>query len=61
MPPKDSGKAAKKSGKAQKAMAKGDKKKKKLRRKESYAMYIYKVLKYWCLQQGQEHHELFCQ
>ncbi len=45
MPPKVSGKAAKKSGKAQKAIAKGDKKKKKLRRKESYAIYIYKVLK----------------
>ena len=46
MPPKVSGKAAKKSGKAQKAIAKGDKKKKKLRRKESYAIYIYKVLKH---------------
>ena len=45
MPPKVSGKAAKKSGKAQKAIAKGDKKKKKLRSKESYAIYIYKVLK----------------
>ncbi|XP_053681602.1 uncharacterized protein LOC128732377 [Sabethes cyaneus] len=39
------GKAAKKSGKAQKNIAKGDKKKKKPRRKESYAIYIYKVLK----------------
>ena len=37
MPPKTSGKAAKKSGKA----TKDDKKK----RKESYAIYIYKVLK----------------
>ena len=46
MPPKVSGKAVKKSGKAAKAMSKGgDKKKKKLRRKESYAIYIYKVLK----------------
>ncbi|XP_055550659.1 histone H2B-like [Wyeomyia smithii] len=45
MPPKASGKAAKKSGKAQKNIAKGDKKKKKPRRKESYAIYIYKVLK----------------
>ena len=45
MPPKTSGKAAKKSGKAQKAIAKGDKKKRKGKRKESYAIYIYKVLK----------------
>jgi len=45
MPPKTSGKAAKKSGKAQKAITKGDKKKGKKRRKESYAIYIYKVLK----------------
>ncbi|XP_053698265.1 histone H2B-like [Sabethes cyaneus] len=45
MAPKTSGKAAKKSGKAQKNIAKGDKKKKKPRRKESYAIYIYKVLK----------------
>ena len=47
MPPKVSGKAAKKSGKASasKAITKGDKKKKKPRRKESYAIYIYKVLK----------------
>ena len=41
MPPKTSGKAAAKSGKATKAIAKGDKKK----RKESYAIYIYKFLK----------------
>ncbi|XP_021712439.1 histone H2B-like [Aedes aegypti] len=33
------------SGKAQKNIVKGDKKKKKQRRKESYAIYIYKVLK----------------
>ena len=44
MPPKTSGKAAKKAGKAQKNISKGDKKKKR-RRKESYAIYIYKVLK----------------
>ena len=44
MPPKTSGKAAKKAGKASKAIQKGDKKKKK-KRKESYAIYIYKVLK----------------
>ena len=44
MPPKTSGKAAKKAGKAQKAIAKGDKKKKR-KRKESYSIYIYKVLK----------------
>ena len=44
MPPKTSGKAAKKAGKAQKNIAKGDKKRKK-KRKESYAIYIYKVLK----------------
>lgn len=44
MPPKTSGKAAKKAGKAQKNISKDDKKKKR-RRKESYAMYIYKVLK----------------
>ncbi|KAG8290174.1 histone H2B [Homalodisca vitripennis] len=39
-----SGKAVKKAGKAQKNITKGDKKKKR-RRKESYAIYIYKVLK----------------
>lgn len=44
MAPKTSGKAAKKAGKAQKSIAKGDKKKKR-RRKESYSIYIYKVLK----------------
>ena len=43
MPPKTSGKAAVKSGKAAKAVTKGDKKKKKGKRKESYAIYIYKV------------------
>ncbi|XP_058832980.1 histone H2B-like [Topomyia yanbarensis] len=45
MAPKASGKAVKKSGKAQKNIVKGDKKKRKQRRKESYAIYIYKVLK----------------
>merc|ERR1719320_709174 len=45
MPPKTSGKAAAKSGKASKAVVNGDKKKKKGKRKESYAIYIYKVLK----------------
>ncbi|XP_070138745.1 histone H2B-like [Drosophila bipectinata] len=44
MPPKTSGKAAKKAGKAQKNITKNDKKKKR-KRKESYAIYIYKVLK----------------
>ncbi|XP_030079012.1 uncharacterized protein LOC115483241 [Drosophila hydei] len=39
-----SGKAAKKAGKAQKNITKNDKKKKR-KRKESYAIYIYKVLK----------------
>ncbi|XP_065089922.1 histone H2B-like [Ochlerotatus camptorhynchus] len=43
--PKTSEKAAKKSGKAQKVIVKGEKKKKRQRRKESYAIYIYKVLK----------------
>ncbi|XP_070850395.1 histone H2B-like [Drosophila suzukii] len=38
------GKAAKKAGKAQKNITKTDKKKKR-KRKESYAIYIYKVLK----------------
>ena len=44
MPPKTSGKAAKKAGKAQKNITKSDKKKRR-KRKESYAIYIYKVLK----------------
>ena len=43
MPPKTSGKAAAKSGKAAKAVTKGDNKKRKGKRKESYAIYIYKV------------------
>lgn len=42
MPPKTSGKAAVKSGKAAKAVPKGEKKKKG-KRKESYAIYTYKV------------------
>merc|ERR1712226_645658 len=45
MPPKTSGHGAAKSGKATKAISKGDKKKRKGKRKESYAIYIYKVLK----------------
>ncbi|KAI0262014.1 histone H2B [Russula aff. rugulosa BPL654] len=46
MAPKTSGKAVKKSGKAQKNISKGDKeKKRRTKRKESYAIYIYKVLK----------------
>ena len=45
MPPKTSGKAAAKSGKATKAVTKGDKKKRKGKRKESFAIYIYRVLK----------------
>jgi len=44
MAPKTSGKAAKKAGKAQKNISK-DAKKNKRRRKESYAIYIFKVLK----------------
>ncbi|XP_077981602.1 histone H2B, gonadal-like [Glandiceps talaboti] len=43
MPPKTSGKAAKKAGKA-KAARSGDKKRKR-KRKESYGIYIYKVMK----------------
>lgn len=43
-PPKSAGKAVKKSGKAQKNIKKDDKKRHK-KRKESYAVYIYKVLK----------------
>ncbi|XP_065072508.1 histone H2B-like [Ochlerotatus camptorhynchus] len=45
MAPKTSGKAAKKSGKAHKVIVKGEKKKRRQRRKESYAIYIFKVLK----------------
>ena len=42
MPPKTHAPA--KSGKATKATTKGDKKKRKSKRKESYGIYIYKVL-----------------
>ena len=45
MPPKVSGKAAKKAGKAQKKISKGGDKKRNKKRKEAYAIYIYKVLK----------------
>ena len=49
MPPKSSDKAAKKAVQAQKAVSKGSKGRPKgvkgKRRKESYAIYIYKVLK----------------
>lgn len=45
MPPKASGKAAKKAGKAQKNITKSDKTSRRKKRKESYAIYIYKVLK----------------
>merc|ERR1712150_277587 len=51
MPPKSAHKAAKKAGKAQKAISKGEGRGRKAggknnkRRKESYAIYIYKVLK----------------
>ena len=44
MPPKTSGKAVKKAGKATKNISKDNKKRSK-KRKESYAIYIYKVLK----------------
>jgi histone H2B len=64
MPPKTSGKAAKKAGKAQKNMSKTDKKKKR-KRKESYAIYIYQVLKQVHPEhrrqfKGNEYHEQFC-
>jgi histone H2B len=45
MSPKASSKAVKKAGKAAKSIAKTDKKAKHRKRKESYAIYIYKVLK----------------
>lgn len=45
MAPKAGGKAVEKSEKAVKNISKGDKKKKHKKRKESYAIYIYKVLK----------------
>ncbi|XP_058986169.1 histone H2B-like [Musca domestica] len=66
MPPKTSGKAAKKAGKAQKNITKGDKSKRRTKRKESYAIYIYKVFeaspsRHRYLLQGHEHHEQFRQ
>uniref|UniRef100_A0A1W7RAE5 Histone H2B n=1 Tax=Hadrurus spadix TaxID=141984 RepID=A0A1W7RAE5_9SCOR len=45
MPPTPSGKAVKKTGKAQKAVRADKKKGKRKRRKESFSIYIYKVLK----------------
>ena len=42
MPPKTH--ASAKPGKATKATTKGDKKKRRAKRKESYGIYIYKVL-----------------
>ncbi|XP_054163208.1 histone H2B-like [Oppia nitens] len=46
MPPVPSGKAVKKAGKAQKAVRASDKKgKHRKKRKESFSIYIYKVLK----------------
>jgi len=46
MPPKASGKTGKKAASAQKSISKDTKRAgHKKRRKESYAMYIYKVLK----------------
>ena len=54
MPPKASGKAAKKTGKAQKNISKGDKKKKR-KRKESYAVernfyffFFFLIPTYFC-------------
>ncbi|XP_041485628.1 late histone H2B.L4 [Lytechinus variegatus] len=44
MPAKTSGKGAKKAGKAKASRAAGDKKRRR-KRKESYGIYIYKVLK----------------
>ncbi|XP_011667593.1 late histone H2B.L4-like [Strongylocentrotus purpuratus] len=44
MPAKTSGKGAKKAGQAKTSRAAGDKKRKR-KRKESYGIYIYKVLK----------------
>ena len=45
MPPKPSAKGAKKAAKAQKATRTGEKKKRRGGRKESYSVYIYRVLK----------------
>jgi histone H2B len=45
MPPKPSAKGAKKAAKSQKAVRKTGDKKKRHRRKESYSVYVYRVLK----------------
>ena len=45
MPSKTTRKATDQCGKVTEAIAKGDKKKKKSKRKESYSIYIYRVLK----------------
>jgi histone H2B len=45
MPPKPSGKGAKKAVKAQKTARTGDHKKRRKARKETYSIYIYRVLK----------------
>ncbi|VDO19054.1 unnamed protein product [Heligmosomoides polygyrus] len=45
MPRKPSAKGAKEAAKSQKASRHSDKKKKKHRRKESYSVYIYSILK----------------
>merc|ERR1712107_890476 len=45
MPSKTTRKATDQCGKVTEAIAKGDKKKKKSKRKQSYAIYIYRVLK----------------
>jgi histone H2B len=45
MPPKPSGKGAKKAVKSQKAARTGDHKKRRKARKETYSVYIYRVLK----------------
>ena len=65
MGPKAASKGAKKAASKAKAARSGTKKRHK-RRRESYSIYIYKVLKqvhprHWHQQQGHEHHELFRQ
>ncbi|VDM55740.1 unnamed protein product [Angiostrongylus costaricensis] len=65
-PPNPSAKGAKKAAKSQKASRAGDKKKKH-RRKESYSVYIYRVLKQvhpdtgGDFVEGDVHHELICE
>ena len=49
MPPKTSTKAAAKSGKATKTVAKGDKKKRKGKRKKSYASKLAHYNKWWII------------